>query len=348
MSRSFVFRFLLVFCLLGFATRLPAPLIYRPGEGWVYEKVGEDTGAWSRGRAKDQLEVAQQALELGNISTALKAAKRLVARWPLSDYAPEAKYIMGRCYEEKGHLQRAFDTYQELIEDYPKTMNYEDVLDRQYEIANRFLNGRWFRLWNYIPMFPSMDRTSKMYAKIVRNGPYSDVGPKAQMAIGEAREKQREYRLAEQAYIRAADRYHELPGVSADAVYRAAQALEKQANKAGYDQGTAGDAIDMFTDFSLLYPLDPRVDDARSSVQKLRVEQALGAYQIARYYEKKRAWLAAEIYYNEVLLMDAQSIYAEEARTRLAEIKDYTDYLRSKQSEPLPNETPAAANRASR
>jgi outer membrane protein assembly factor BamD (BamD/ComL family) len=189
-----------------------------------------------------------------------------------------------------------------------------------------------------------MDRTAKMYADVVKNGPYSTVGPKAQMAIGEAREKQREYSLAVRAYIRAADRYHELPGVSADAVYRAAQAWERQANKAGYDQGSAGEAINMYIDFSLLFPNDPRVDEARTAVRKLRVEQALGAYQTAKYYEKRRKWLAAEIYFNEVLLLDSQSVYAEEARTTLAALKDYTDYLRTKQSKPLPNETPAASS----
>jgi len=345
MSRPLLRKFLILFFLFGFVMNVPAPLIYRPGEGWIYEKVGEDRGAWERGRAKDQLEIAQTALDDGDISIALKASKRLVSRWPLSDYAPEGQYIMGRCYEEKGFLEKAFKTYQKLVEDYPKSTRYQEVLGRQYEITNRYLNGRWFRLWNYIPMFPSMDRTAKMYADIVRNGPYSAVGPKAQMAIGEAREKQREYSLAVQAYIRAADRYSELPGVSADAVYKAAQAWERQANKAGYDQGSAGEAIDMYTDFSLLFPTDPRVDDARTTIRKLRVEQALGAYQTARYYEKKRKWLAAEIYFNEVLLMDSQSVYAEEARRTLAALKDYTDYLRSKQKQPLPGETPAATSK---
>jgi hypothetical protein len=38
---------------------------------------------------------------------------------------------------------------------------------RQFIIANRFLAGQWFKLWGYIPFFPSMDKTSEMYAKII-------------------------------------------------------------------------------------------------------------------------------------------------------------------------------------
>lgn len=331
MSRACRCLLLIAFGLLGFAFNSPAPLIYRPGEGWIYERVGEEGGSWERTRAKDQLQVAQEAFDAGNTSRALKAARRVVARWPLSDYAPDAQYLLGRCYEEKHFFEKAFKTYQELIEKHPKTTKYEEVLERQYQIAGRYLDGRWFRLWNYIPTFPSMEKTAKMYSQIVNEGPYSSVGPKAQMDIGAAREKQDEYRLAVDAYVRAADRYHDMPGVAEDAVFKAAQAWEKQANKAEYDQGTAGQAIDTYTDFTLLYPSDPRVSDARQAIRDLRREQAAGAFAIARYYEAQRRWLGAEIYYNEVLQRDADSEYADAARQRLAELKPHTTLIREKQ-----------------
>ncbi len=336
MSRTCWRLFLIVFGLLGFAHHSPAPLIYRPGEGWIYEQVGEERGTWERGRAKDQLQVAQEAMDEGDTSRAIKAARRVVARWPLSDYAPDAQYILGRAYEEKGFFEKAFKTYQELIEKHPKSAKYEEVLERQFQIAGRYLDGRWFRLWNYIPTLPSMERTSKMYSQIVGNGPFSPVGPKAQMNIGAAREQQEEYRLAVQAYIRAADRYHDLPGVAEDAVFKAAGAWHQQANKAEYDQSTAGEAINTYNDFALLFPLDPRVSESRQAVKDLRDEQASGAFLIARYYEQKRRWLAAEIYYNEVLLRNPDSQFAEAARQRLAELKPHTSALKEKQQAAAP------------
>ena len=63
------------------------------------------------------------------------------------------------------------------------------MLWRQYEIANRFLAGEWFKLWNLIPLYPSMDETAKLYGKIVDSGPYSEVAPHAQLRVGAAREK---------------------------------------------------------------------------------------------------------------------------------------------------------------
>ena len=123
------------------------------------------------------------------------------------------------------------------------------MLWRQYEIAGRFLGGEWFRLWNNIPLYPSMDETAKLYDKIVANGPYSEVAPHAQLRIGAAREKQKNYADAVKAYTTAADRYHDQPVIAADAMYRAGVAWEKQADTAEYDQGAAAQAIAAYTDF---------------------------------------------------------------------------------------------------
>ncbi|MCX6922046.1 MAG: hypothetical protein NT154_02325, partial [Verrucomicrobia bacterium] len=96
---------LIAACLLAFPFRAPAPLIYRPGEGWTYEPVGGE-GKWQQPRAKDQLEVAQAAFDKKAYSLALKAARRVVQVWPLSDYAPGASYLVGRCYEETGRQEK--------------------------------------------------------------------------------------------------------------------------------------------------------------------------------------------------------------------------------------------------
>lgn len=306
-------------CLLG-PVPAPAPLIYTPGEGWSYEPVGGE-GRWRRARAKDQLEVAQEAFERGDYGLALKAARRVVRQWPLSDYAPEAQFLIGRCYEARRQDERAFKEYQKFLEKYPKAEKFEEALQRQHAIALRFLGGQWFKLWGYIPFFPSMSKTAEMFDKIVRNGPFSPVAPEAQLNLGGAYEKARDYDLAVKAYEAAADRYFDRPGVAAEALYRAGMAWLKQARTAEYDQSAAGKAIATFTDFLALYPADPRAAEVQQHIASLKREQARGHYEIARFYEKNQHWAGALIYYNEVLLLDPTSSYADEARRRIEQLK---------------------------
>ncbi|HYV31317.1 MAG TPA: outer membrane protein assembly factor BamD [Candidatus Binatia bacterium] len=311
----------MAFALLAFAERCPAPLIFTPGEGWRYEKVGSE-GSWVRPRAKEQLEVAQQSFDKKDYGLATKAAHRTVAVWPFSDYAPQAQYLVGRCHEVQFQDEAAFKAYQKLIERYPKVSNYDEVILRQMAIANRFLAGQWFRAFGYLPLFPSMDKTIKLYEQVIKNGPYSEVAPQAQINIGTAYERKfvRDYPEAARAYERAADRYadrHE--GV--DALYKAGESYFKQAKKAEYDQSVAAQSIATFTDFTTLHPEDKRAAEVQGKIDTLKTEQARGSYDIARYYERHHKWPGALIYYNEVLLKDPNSRFAEDARLRIDTIK---------------------------
>ena len=327
MSFRSVRLLLIAVCLLAFPFRAPAPLIYRPGEGWTYEPVGGE-GKWQQPRAKDQLEVAQAAFDKKAYSLALKAARRVVQVWPLSDYAPRAQYLVARCYEATGKEEKAFKAYQTLLEKQPKIANFDEILQRQYEIANQFLAGKWFKLWGYIPFFPSMERTAKMYGDIVKTGPYSAVAPQAQLNIGTAWEKQKtigfkspDYPAAIKAYDTAADRYHDQPKVASEAIFRSGLAYQKEAQTPDRDQSNAGHAIARFTDFMALYPNDPRVPQAQKIIASLKGEQARGNFDIAQFYEKRKKWEGARIYYNEVLLQDPNSPYATEARQRIDQLK---------------------------
>ena len=320
MKLRFGIWILLLVVVVLLPSRAPAPLIYVPGEGWYYESYGT-TAKWQRPRAKDQLDVAEQAFTNQDYTITLHAAHRILRVWPLSDYAPRAEYLVGRCLEQEHKDEAAFNAYQQIIEKYPKSGQYEEVLWRQYEIANRFLGGEWFRLWGLIPLYPSMDETAKLYGKIVSSGPYSDVAPHAQLRIGAAREKQRDYADAVKAYQTAADRYHDQPVIAADAMYRAGIAWQKQADTAEYDQGAAQQAIAAYTDFITFYPDDSRVAAARDAITKLKTERVRGNFEIAQFYEKGHKWAGAVVYYNAVLQLDASSPMAAQARQRIAVLK---------------------------
>jgi len=325
MKRWYIRVLLVGLAVFLFPFRSPAPLIYRPGEGWSYESPSGKEADWRKLRAKDQLELAQAAFDKKDYGLARKAALRVVTVWPLSDYAPRGLYLLGRCYEQRRQDQKAFTAYDQLLGKYPKMENTAEIQGRQFVIADRFLAGEWIKLLGYIPFFPSMDKAAEMYGDIVRFGPYGPYGPAAQMNIGAAREKQKDYPLAVQAYEVAADRYSAQSEVAATALFKAAMAYDKQARKADYDQSAAGQAISTFNDFMALYPNDPRVAEAQKVIATLKLEQARGDLSTAQYYEKNKRWAAAQIYYNQVYdllrLVAPDSPLASQARQRIADIK---------------------------
>jgi outer membrane protein assembly factor BamD len=327
MNRRFWMLSLLFALVALLPFRAPAPFYYTPGEGWYYEPYGTKAD-WQRPRAKEQLEVAQQSFTNKNYDVTLHAAHRVLRAWPLSDYAPAAEYLIGRCLEAKGKDEAAFNAYQAIIQKYPHSDYFEEVSWRQYEIANRFLGGEWFRvLWGTVPLYPSMDETAKLFSTIVTNGPFSDVAPHAQMRIGAAREKQKNYPDAVQAYAAAADRYYNQPTIASDALYREGVAYQKQAATAEYDQGTAGQAIAAYTDFITLYPSDKRVSDAQKAIAALKTQQVEGNFRIAQFYEHNKMLNARQkrdgalVYYSQVVQLDPNSPLAAQARQRIEQLK---------------------------
>jgi len=322
MSRRFSSFLVGVLCLFLFPQMAPAPLVYREGEGWTYEPAGGRR--WIRQRAKDQVEAAQTAYDQKDFRVAAKAARRTVKVWPMSDYAPQAQYLLARSLQAQGEDQKAFKAYQKALEKFPKYQNFVEVQQRQYEIADRFLAGKRFKLWGFIPFLSSMQKTAEMYEKLVKNGPYSEVAPQAQLKMGAAREKRKDYPLAVKAYEVAADRYHDRPEVAAEALYRAGLAYQKQAKTAEYDQNVAAQAIATFSDFISLYPQDRRVEEARKIIESLKTEQARGSFAIASYYEKRGRWDGALVYYNEVLLRDPNYKEAERAKQKIESLKKRT------------------------
>ena len=60
MNRRLGFLIIVTACVALYPFRAPAPLFYVPGEGWYYEPYGQNV-KWQRTRAKEQLDVAEQA-----------------------------------------------------------------------------------------------------------------------------------------------------------------------------------------------------------------------------------------------------------------------------------------------
>jgi outer membrane protein assembly factor BamD len=147
------------------------------------------------------------------------------------------------------------------------------------------------------------------------------VAPHAQLRIGAAHEKAKEFDEAAKAYETAADRYNNQPLIASDALYREGLSYQKEAATAEYDQSTAGKAIAVYTDFITFYPDDKRVPQAEKSITAMKKEQVRGNYMIAKYYEKTHRWAGAVVYYNEVLQLDPNSPLAAEARTRIEVLK---------------------------
>lgn len=296
----------------------PAPLIYRPGSGWETGGEGE-----LEANSKAQLEKAIKYEKEKNYEMAAGAYRALVKTWPLSPNAAEAQYHFALCLLELGDPMKAYKEFQKTIESYPDTVYFNDILQKQYEIGNMFLAGERLKVWT-IPTFPSMDKTVEIYETVIKNGPYSDIAPLAQMKIGFAREKQKNYKAAVEAYENLIRKYPKSDLID-DAQFQIGFTQMKAAREADYDQTATRRAITAFQDYLTRYPKSEKVEQAQTNINNLRAEQARGLYNIARYYDYKNESTSALIYYNEVIQKYPESELAVRSKERVDQLNNGPD-----------------------
>ena len=182
-----------------------------------------------------------------------------------------------------------------------------------------------------------MRKTAGLYRDIVSLGPHSKEAPVAQMKIGLSWEKHAQgfhfseserhktYGRAVQAYKTAFERYKESDEIASNALFAAGMAYQNQSLDAEYDQAVTIKSIDSYSDLITLYPEHQDIPDAKKRIDEMKLEQARGNFNIARYYEKRKKWRGAEIYYDQANRLAPDSEYGEKSKQRLAEIKKITD-----------------------
>jgi outer membrane protein assembly factor BamD len=315
---------LLVCSALAFLMVVPvaqAGLVWRPGEGWSDESGGDISASSSR----DQLDMAHKLEAQGQRDDALKAYKSLLRRWPLSFFAPEAQFRIGKIMEDEADFYSAFQAFQKMVQKYPSSTYFEQALGEQYRIANLYLAGEPQRIWK-IPVGPSMTKTVEMYGRIIKNAPYGAYAADCQFKIGLANEKQRKYTDAVDAYQKVLDNYPGSP-VASNAQYQIGYAWMHASTNGDYDQGAAKKAVDAFQDYLVRYPNSDKAAQAQENIQHLGQKQTQGAYNIARFYETQHDQRAAFIYYNEVVREDPNSPQAQQAKKRIQELRPIVEAM---------------------
>ena len=292
-----------------------AELVWRPGEGWSDESGGDVSASSSR----DQLDLAHKLEAQGDRDRALKAYKALLRRWPLSFFAPEAQFRVGKILEDEGDFYTAFQAFQRMVTKYPSSDFFAQALNEQYRIANLYLAGEPQRIWK-IPVGPSMQRTIEMYQRIIKNAPYGTYAPQCQFNIGLAREKQRKFTDAVDAYQKVLDNYP-TSSTACNAQYQIGYAWMRSSAAGDYDMGAAKKATDAFQDYLVRYPNSDKAVQAQENIQKLGQRQTQGAFDVAKFYETQHDTRAAFIYYNEVVREDPNSAQAQLAKKRIQELR---------------------------
>ena len=317
-------RFILLLSVgtIAFPFRSPAPIVVTPGQGTEYQAPGAEESAPNQKDAQTQFDVAFAKETKGDLASAIAGYKKTVHRFPKSSVASVAQYKIGLLLEKRGDLPGASVAYEKLIKDYPHSTDFNNALEGEFRVATAYLEGAKEKILGVPTPISSRDRAITIYTVIIANAPFSRYAPLAQFNIGQAKEKEEDWKGAIAAYQLTVDKYPTDP-IAADALYQIGFDYMEISRTGSYDRNASQRARESFEDFLAAYPTSEKAAQAKENISSLATMQTGGSLQIADYYYKQKQFRAAVVYYNDVIRQQPNSPDSTKAKTRL-------DYIRSK------------------
>lgn len=246
--------------------------------------------------AQGELARAQQAAADGKEGKARDIYEDIVKDFSMTKAAAISQFQIGVLREKAGEEEKAFEAYQEFIDNYKGSDQFAAAIKSQYDIAVRSMNTKVTKVLGFIPAKQQPSKLIEMFEQIAQNAPYSEFAPKSLYQIG----------------ILHTDAGREDDAIFAFEELMAAYPKDPMATEAHYQivhvrndnlGKSEGDLIRTRDEAELLIGRnedDPRTDDIRALVGKLEEKEAEKKFNVGRYYEKKGDLRAAAIYYMEV------------------------------------------------
>jgi len=267
-----------------------------------------------------QLDWAMGFYDSGENKRAISEFEKLIEHYPNSVHTPLAQYYIGRANEEVEDYYAAFLAYQKTIEKYPYSERVDEIIERQYKIGSKFLEGQKAKIMG-MKILPAMDKAVEILTQVVENAPYGRYADIAQYKLGEAYKKQEFYEEAVLAFQKLIDDYPNSPLVE-EAKYQIAFSTYHVSRDPYRDQEFTDRAIEEYRNIMDKTEDEELTKEARETLIRLREKKAKSEFETAKFYEKTRHYKSAIIYYREVVEKYGDTSVAEEAQQRMTELQD--------------------------
>jgi len=263
---------------------------------------------------KEQFDLAKALFDAKKYVDAKTEFKKLLKVYPKSFEASESQYCLGLIEEAQNNPYEAFLAYQKLIDKYPFSERIQEVIEREYKIADTFMAGQKRKTLGVA--LPVENPAIEIFTKVIENSTYGPLAPKAQYKLGLVLKSLMRYFEAEEAFSKVISNYPDCEWVEA-AKFQIAACRAAVSKGSDYDQGAAQEAKEKFEEFVQEHPDAVLSRDAEKKIDQLKEKEAESNYNIAKFYEKQKIYESAKIYYNDTITNYPDTMWAAKAMERL-------------------------------
>jgi outer membrane assembly lipoprotein YfiO len=304
--------------LLALVASLSASLCFGQSKTWVY-----DNGKWPQVKdagpqpvSDPEIDRAEKYLSTGSPAT----ARQILLAWehthkdsPVRDRA--VFLIAQSCYDEDDRIL-AFYYLDEVMDEYPESRLFYPALQKQFEIADAYLNG-YKRRFLGMRVLPAEDEAVEMLYRIQQRSPGSDLAEKALLRTADYYYNSAQFDFAADTYAAFVRGYPRSPSVPRARLRQAFSSLA-QFRGLKFDPTPIIDARAQLLDIAKDYPDMARDENVPAVIQQIDSAFAGKLLVTAEFYEHTGAPKSAVYFYRFLVDTYGDSPEAAEARKRLS------------------------------
>lgn len=267
-----------------------------------------------------QLAYAKGIHEAKDDKKAITELEKLIKSYPKAREAAEARFLIGSYLEEQGRLNEAFKAYQKVVEKYPFSERFAEVIEKEYHIGEKLLEGETKDRNKFIAaMVGGEYNVIDVFRAVIKNAPYGKFAAPSQYKIGLYLSEKGLHQESRDEFEKVINDYPDSEWVKA-AKYQIALVDAKRSTAPQYDQKVTKAAVEEFKEFTKTYPDAELSQKAHTQISQLREKEAENNFLIAHFYEKQKKYPAAKIYYESIVQDYQGSPWAQKAADKLKEL----------------------------
>ncbi len=131
-----------------------------------------------------KLQAIRKTLAEGKADRAFKSVSKWIKEHPDHPLTVEAYLLRGDARVAGGNFYKALHDYEYLIRRYPASEQFAVALEREYQIARMFINGKKRKVLG-MRLLPATGDAAEILIRIQERAPGSAVGEKAHLLLGD-------------------------------------------------------------------------------------------------------------------------------------------------------------------
>ena len=241
----------------------------------------------------------KKLVNAGQAQSVSKALDEFKRRFPEIVGPDLDAFIEAELLFSKGQFDKAVRSFDKFLTEFSESQLYHAALDRQFLIANMFLNGRKrkvlkvFRIKGYAT-------GEKIMEKISNRAGDTPLAVKAARSIADSLEKRQQFDEAYQQWSQIASRWP-TGQTGKDALLAMARCKHAAYRGPKYDVSNIISAKSYYEKFRLRYPEEAGKINVEKKLEQINQQLAYKQYDIGLYYQKSGDKQSANFYYQMVL-----------------------------------------------